>query len=92
MYRKSAKKSNKIHKKSKRDRFAEIFHILDADRDGFISFRAVSFERLDSAVTKIILPILNELEFLDSCGGKIDKMEFIEAGCRLFKGLQVPDR
>ena len=59
--------------------------VLDGDKDGFISLKAINIEVLPRQTGKILLPIFQELEMLDEGQGMIDYSEFIEAALRLYQ-------
>ena len=73
-----------VHKKLVQ-KLSEIFLILDGDKDGFISLKAINIEILPRNTGKVLLPIFQELEMLDDGQGMIDHSEFIEAALRLYQ-------
>ena len=74
------------------NKLSEIFLILDGDKDGYISLKAINIEVLSKEAGKILIPIFQELEMLDGGIGKIDQAEFIEASLRLYQTLPISDR
>ena len=74
------------------DKLTEVFAVLDGDKDGFISLKAINIEVLPKQTGKILLPIFQELEMLDGGQGMIDQNEFIEAASRLYQTLPISDR
>ena len=69
--------------------FSYIFDYLDGDCDNSISFNAINIEAVSRDVSRILMPIVQELEDLDEGMGAIDKNEFIQACLRLY---QVSDK
>ena len=74
------------------NKLSEIFLLLDGDRDGFISLKAINIEVLSKEAGKILIPIFQELEMLEGGMGRIDQAEFIEAAWRLYQTLPISDR
>ena len=56
---------------------ATIFDCLDGDNDNCISIKAVNIEAVPKDITRILMPIIQELEDLEEGQGAIDKNEFV---------------
>ena len=54
-----------------------IFDQLDGDKDNLLSIRAINIEAVPKEVSRVFLPIVQELEDLDEGEGAIDRNEFI---------------
>lgn len=61
-----------------------IFDQLDGDRDNCISIDAINIEAIPREVSRVLMPIVQELEELDEGQGAIDRAEFIQACLRLY--------
>ncbi|KAL4481952.1 hypothetical protein ABPG74_008041 [Tetrahymena malaccensis] len=83
------KNSIALMEKKKRQRFEEIFILLDSDKDGLISAQNISIQDLPDEILVIIAPLLYELEDMDA---ELTLLEFIDAFERLFKQLSLIDK
>ena len=54
----SCNKSEQLYLKAQKDKFTEIFNILDGDGDEMISLKAIQIESISEALGKIILPLV----------------------------------
>lgn len=54
-----------------------IFDHLDGDRDGCVSIDAINVEAVPKDVSRVLMPIISELEELDEGQGAIDRVEFV---------------
>ena len=63
---------------------ASIFDCLDGDNDNCISINAINIEAVSRDISRILMPIIQELEDMDEEYGAIDKAEFIAASLRLY--------
>ncbi|EAR82227.2 hypothetical protein TTHERM_01248860 (macronuclear) [Tetrahymena thermophila SB210] len=83
------KNSIALMEKKKRQRFEEIFILLDSDKDGLISAQNISIQDLPDEILVIIAPLLYELEDMDA---ELTLLEFMDAFERLFKQLSLIDK
>jgi hypothetical protein len=65
---------------------------LDGDHDKKISLREITIDRVPSDVLKIIEPLIEELNTLESGTGFIDKEEFVDAMLRLYQTLNSKEK
>ena len=85
--------SLKIAKDKTMETLSYIFHQLDGDKDGYISFAYINVENVPHPIVKMMYPIFNELQLLDNGFGPINQYEFLEAAVRLFSvsiSLPIP--
>ena len=85
----SDKKTERIMKKIKYQRYKEIFSMLLPDIKGLISKETIYKNNLSSGLRKIISPLLDELEELNET---LDFNEFYDAMEMLMKSLTPGDK
>ena len=66
-----------------------IFDQLDGDRDNCISIDAINIEAVPREVSRVLMPIVQELEELDEGQGAIDRAEFVQACLRLYQVSRI---
>lgn len=77
-------KSETIIQQKKEQILSCIFDCLDGDKDNCISINAINIEAVPRDISRIIMPIVQELEDLEEGFGAIDKAEFLQASLRLY--------
>lgn len=91
--RKNAIKANatseKIVQQAKTTKLQEIFNKLDSDGDGLISTAKIDTTPLDSQLSLIFRPLLNELEALSE---PLNCEEFVDASLRLYDTLNQSEK
>ena len=70
-------KSEAMIQQKKEVALNSIFDQLDGDKDNLLSIRAINIEAVPKEVSRVFLPIVQELEDLDEGEGAIDRNEFI---------------
>lgn len=83
------KTTNKMHKERKLNAFAQIFGLLDSDRDGQISSMAIDISRVNTELLEVLSPLLIELEEINE---SLNLEDFQAAMCRLYESLPLPQR
>ncbi len=82
-------KSNQLVEKLRKDCFAAIFGLLDADNDGIISPDAIAIESVPREIAEIYQPVLNEMYEM-KCTLNLE--EFIDTSNNLFRELTITQR
>jgi len=73
----------------KLQRFQELFTTLDSDGDGSISAQRIDIAGLSAELLEVLTPLFCEMEEL---GQSLDEEEFIDACCRLYESLSLPEK
>ena len=85
----SKNKTNRIVEKAKISNFIQIFKRLDSDGDGQISAYRIDISSLETDLLQVLSPLFVEMEEL---GMSLDQDEFIDAACRLYESVTLPEK
>jgi hypothetical protein len=69
--------------------FVSIFQRLDSDCDGHISAYRIDISSLEPELLQVLSPLFVEMEEL---GMSLDQDEFIDAACRLYESVTLPEK
>ena len=62
---------------------------MDSDGDGQISAQRIDITQIQPDLLVVMTPLFNEMEEL---GQNLDEEEFIDAVCRLYDVVSIPDK
>lgn len=82
-------KSKYIIEEIKISHFADIFRRLDSDQDGNISCQRIDLSNIEGELLGVLEQIFAEMEEL---GQSLNEEEFIDATCRLYDALPLPQK
>lgn len=85
----SKRHTNRLVQNAKVQNFATIFRQLDSDGDGQISAYRIDISSLEPDLLQVLSPLFVEMEEL---GMNLNEDEFIDAACRLYKAVTIPER